>query len=308
MTMLSRRPSTVGFLIALWLGGLARAADLPPWVAAYIQPGAEKVAVVLFPITGGKAVVPLPGKLAQTFIVYGSTDGKALYLWEPGEISKLEFNPVRQMVVPGSSGLGRVWSLTVVAATGHIFFSGMAGGYCGTFEVNPADGTQRAVLEGGAPVCGGGGGVVSPDGARSVRHVRGELRVTDLRTGASQVVSGFKDETVTEELNWLNATAWSPDGRWISVVDASGRVTLIGVDDFGRRKRLGSTAGGVAASWSPDSRYLLVSKPGLGCALSLYFVSLEAVDIETGRRIEIGSSRCQVTGGWVGWLDPSVAQ
>jgi hypothetical protein len=201
-----------------------------------------------------------------------------------------------------------MWSLTVVAATGRIFFSGMAGGYCGTFEVNPADGTQRAVLEGGAPVCGGGGGVVSPDGTRSVRHVRGELRVTDLRNGASQVVSGFKDEATTEELNWLNSTAWSPDGRWISVVDASGRVTLIDADDFGRRKRLGSTAGGVAVSWSPDSRYLLVSKSGLRCTSSLYFVSLEAVDIETGRRIEFGSSRCQVTGGWAGWLDPSIAQ
>lgn len=310
MTMSMRRLWTTALLSGVWIGAESAATDAPSWAAAYIQPGLEKPVITLFPIAAAKLRVPLPeGMRNLGFCTFG-LDGKTIYVQNhPAEaIIKLEFHPLREAVIPGTSGFASIWSLAIVERSGHIVISGIAAGQCGTFEIDPKAGTRRALLAGAYPLCGGGGGEVSPDGQRAVRHVMGNLRLTDLGTGTSRVVKGFGSSTTTDDVTWLHSMAWSPDGRWISVVDQDRRIFLIDSDDIERRRHLASSSGGVSVTWSPDSRYLLVPKSGFRCALYLYFVSLDAVDVQTGRRTKIRSSRCEVSSGWVGWIDPSIAQ
>jgi hypothetical protein len=101
--------------------------------------------------------------------------------------------------------------------------------------------------------------------------------------------------------------AWSPDGRWISAIKDDGRIVLIDSDDTERRRDRGP-AGGGPVEWSPDSKYMLAPRSQLRCALSLYFESLEAIEVETGKRILIKTSRCEVGPGWSGWIDPAIAR
>lgn len=308
MTISMRRLWTIALLSGFWIGAESAATDAPSWAAANIQPGLEKPVITLFPIAAPKLMVPLPAGLRNLGFCTFGVDGKTIYVQNhPAEaITKLEFNPLRETAIPGTSGFASIWSLAVVKRSGRIVISGSAGGQCGTFEIDPIARTRRALLAGAYPLCGGG--EVSPDGQRAVRHVMGNLRLTELGTGASRVIKGFGSSTTTDDVTWLHSMAWSPDGRWISVVDQDRRIFLIDSDDIERRRHLGSSSGGVSVIWSPDSRYLLVPMSGFRCALYLYFVSLDAVDVETGRRTRIKSSRCEVSSGWVGWIDPSIAQ
>ncbi len=285
-------------------------ANASSWAAAYIQPGLGKPLVTLFTIAGTKLTVPLPMGLGNLGFCSFGLDGKTIYTQSQSgrPVTKVEFNPLRETVIPGTSGLESVWSMATVESSGHFVISGLADGQCGTFEVDPKAGTRRTLLAGAYPLCGGGGGAVSPDGQRAVRHVMGNLRLTELRSGVSRVIKGFGSSSTQDDVAWLHNVAWSPDSRWISVVDQDRQISLINSDDMERRRNLGSSSSGVSVSWSPDSIYLLVPKSGFRCALYLSFVSLQAVDIETGKRIKIESSRCEVTGGWVGWIDPSIAE
>lgn len=300
--------------LCIWLAVLcsklvSSAVDAPPWAAAYIDTASETPAAILFPVAGSKLTVALPDEIRNSAVSAFGPEGQSIYVSEPGEgIVRINFNPVRQTTIRGTSGLGSIWSLTVARVSGLIFVSGMASGQCGTFEINPETSTRRVVLAGAYPLCGGGGGVVSPDGKRAVRRFRGNLLMTELGTGASHVVKGFEDKAIAGDVPWLHRVAWSPDGRWISVVDGKGSIVLIASENTDRRKLIGTSAGGAPVSWSPDSRYLLAHKSGLRCALYLYFDSLEAIDIETGSTFGIRSSHCEVGSGWAGWIDPAIAQ
>jgi WD40 repeat protein len=44
--------------------------------------------------------------------------------------------------------------------------------------------------------------------------------------------------------SWFGKIAWSPDGRWISVVGEDGQIVLIDSNDTRRQKHLGSSSGG----------------------------------------------------------------
>lgn len=260
-------------------------------------------------MAGPKLTITLPDEIRNSTVSAFGLDGQSIYLSEPGEgIIRIDFNPIRKTTIRGSSGLGSIWSLTVVERSGLTFVSGTASGQCGTFEINPTTGARRVLLAGAYPLCGGGGGVVSPDGKRAVRHIRGDLFITELGTGANRIIKGFEDKATPDDVSWLHKLAWSPNGRWISVVEANGRIVLIASDETDRRKYLGNSAGAAPVSWSPDSRYLLVHKSGLRCALYLYFDSFEAIDIETGTTIAIKSSRCEVSSGWAGWVNSAIAR
>lgn len=288
------------------LGARAGAAAVPKWEAVDIQTASQEPSVTLFPITGPKSTVRLPEGLRNSTVIGFGPDGRAIYIKTGDGIIMVEFNPLRQTIVPGSAGLGSISSVTI-AGSGHIFVSGMAGGRCGTFDIDPRSGTQRVVLAGAYPQCGRAEGVVAPDGRRAVRHVVGHLLITELGTGGSRTIGGFESKEASDDFAWFRRIAWSPDGRWISVVGDDGQIVLIDSDDTQRRRRLGSSSGG-PVSWSPDSKYVLVSKSELRCSLYLYFSSLEAVEVETGKRIGIKSSRCEVGAAWFGWLEPSIGQ
>jgi hypothetical protein len=119
--------------------------------------------------------------------------------------------------------------------------------------------------------------------------------VLDLRTGSSSPIGpGTK---------WA---AWSPDGRWISAVQGKIGV-LMDATDPSRRRRLTRADGPMI--WSPDSKQVLLEKSQISCWASLYGVSLEAVDIKSGKRVLIRSSHCNVLLGSGGfWIASEVVR
>ncbi len=77
---------------------------------------------------------------------------------------------------------------------------------------------------------------------------------------------------------------------------------LIDATDISRRSNLGPSGNG-SVQWSPDSKYLLLSKSELRCAPNLYSQSLEVIDVESGHRLVIKNSRCRISVPAVGWMD-----
>jgi hypothetical protein len=103
---------------------------------------------------------------------------------------------------------------------------------------------------------------------------------------------------------------WSPDGKWIAAVltgmPGADSVVVISAKSPALARRLGRAEG--APVWSPDSRFLLTEKSQLSCALTLYGVSLQMIDVATGKRSLIVSSRCKVAVGTFFWVNSNVVQ
>ena len=92
-------------------------------------------------------------------------------------------------------------------------------------------------------------------------------------------------------------SSWSPDGRWIAALEDGGksRTVLFDARKFLRAKTLGESE----VQWSPDSRYLLAVN-GSGCSDESGTVQI--MDVRSGARATVESSKCQVyqpTAGWV---------
>jgi hypothetical protein len=267
-----------------------------PYVAADLHPGESGFVLTLYPLVGPQMTIPVPD-LPKTFNVIGySSDGGAIYIQTkdshglPDGITRVELGPMRLVTVRGSLGLGDVWYLT--DSQPKIFGSGAFDGHCGAFEIDPSSGSFRALRIWPYPNCGGMVGLAGPvstDGRRVLSHQGSELRVLNLGSGVAYSLG-----------TGLSEGSWSPDGRWIAAWGA-GRIVVIDSDNPSHRRNLGKCCDG-GAHWSPDSKYLLLSKLELRCTLSLYFASLEVLEVETGKRTVIQSSRCK-TGGWVGWID-----
>jgi hypothetical protein len=244
--------------------------------------------------------IPLPPLPRPFNVITFSSDGRAIYVkkaapFRPSDgIIKIEFKPMHLVTIPGSLGLGDIWYLTDSSMSMKIFVSGSFGGRdpgrCGVFAIDPASGSFRNLRTGSYPDCGGGVGPISPDGLRVLTHRGNELEVLNLESGLTYSIGAG-----------LSMGSWSPDGRWIAAW-GGGRLKLIDPESPSRQRKLGASGEG-AAKWSPDSKFLLLEKSELRCAPYLYYGSLEAVDVETGKRTIIKSSRCNA-GGWVGWIDP----
>jgi hypothetical protein len=116
----------IGGLIGLWLGAPVRAADYPAWLAADLNPDPPTPEFALFPIRGPRLIVPLPESLRNRTISVFGAEGKAVCALTARGIIKVEFNPLRQEIIPGSSEVSSIWSLTVVRESGHVFVSGLA--------------------------------------------------------------------------------------------------------------------------------------------------------------------------------------
>lgn len=287
-----------------------------PYVAADLHTGSadagggpsSSFVLTLYPLDGNSVTIPLPAALPKTLnVIAFSSDGRAIYVQKgaplgPSDgILKIEFKPTRLLTVPGSLGLSAFY-LTDSPQSTKVFVSGASRSgirlwHCGAFEIDLSYGSFRELRIGDHPQCSVGGeltGPVSMDGRRVLSHQGNELDVLNLQTGLAYSLGAG-----------LSEGSWSPDGRWIAAWGA-GRIVAIDADNASHRKDLGKCCDG-GAHWSPDSKYLLLSKRELRCTLSLYFASLEVLDVETGKRTVIKSSRCN-TGGWVGWIDRRVLE
>jgi WD40 repeat protein len=306
--------------IALAMAGLGRwdlrtvRAASPSFCAAYIHPGDHGPALTLFPMEGPEVSISLPAGLSRNLRVNAfSPEGKAVYVQNASRssdgIRKIEFKPERQSIIPGSVGLGPIWHLTVAQPSGRIFVSGISGSGrkadCGTFEIDLNAATFRTLLAGLYPDCGGGAGDISPDGKRVLRFSGKELSVVDLETGDVRAIKGVGRGLSQEQVTWSRKIVWSPDGRWISAILSHNKIVLIDATNMSQRRNLGASGNG-PVEWSPDSKYLLLSKSELRCFE--YFESLQTLDVETGRRSTIKSSHCKIGPGWVGWIDPEAVR
>jgi WD40 repeat protein len=133
---------------------------------------------------------------------------------------------------------------------------------------------------------------LSTDNKRAVATQNGRLAVIDLVRGT---VEPLGDD--------LFIAAWSPDGRWLAALKKGegGHTIIMDAATLSRRRVLGPSE----LDWSPDSHYLLGIKQHDRCGP--YYGTLEAIDVESGARTTIESSKCQVNQATTGWVINDVA-
>jgi hypothetical protein len=238
---------------------------------------------------------------ALGYVAFGP-DGKALYATagsDPGKqnearrgLLKIEFNPTRVSNVPGSLEFG-IFNMAVSRREDKIVISGLrlqeGSPSCGVFELTLPGGDVRQVLH--IPDCEYRSGwtdlSLSPSGEQAVARHNYGLELINLVNGTIKVIGAEF---------WTGA--WAPDGKWIAALDNKSQLFLIDPSNLSQRRRLGGTGGGV--HWSPDSRYLLLFKDQLFCGI--YFYTIETLELATGKRSVVRSSRCKIMGGATGWV------
>jgi hypothetical protein len=251
----------------------------------------------IFRFSGGEEEPALPADLAP--VIY-APDGKSLYGFQsrtrPG-LLKLDLDTMKLSVVPGSTGLPGAAGVAISPDEQRIILSGNydIGGSttCGLFELRPTTGNLSLLVENSD--CGPEKGLsmwmdlsLSADGERVVVRSRSGMRIIDL-----------VKRTITPLSEEYAAGAWSPDGRWLSVVEAVGQQRTILLD--AKTLKGERTLGNSTARWSPDSRYLLALAPD---SCGPYWFTFQVLDVATGQRLAVSGSRCKVNLNTEGWVRP----
>ena len=239
-----------------------------------------------------------------------SADGRTIYgivgpNGGPRRLSAITINPSRLTRLPHSDEFNNYFnSLTVDTAGDKTVISAMYGQsavqQCGLFELDITMGTIEKIIDNLGSGCdylsSWSDLSISPDGTRVVGTARkGQVGVVNLK------------EHRVEKLWAGTAASWSPDGKWIAALSFAEQmeIELIRTSDLSLQRRLGSDETG-RVDWSPDSRYLLVFSNGF-CGLGTGYVgSLQTLDIETGQRLTIESSKCRVNLMSTGWVSDDV--
>ena len=264
--------------------------------------------LLLFPSAGPDTSVVLPvGLLTNFLILCFSADGQAIYgqtnnpARSTGEILRIDLKSMRQSAVPGSAGFKTIWHMTVSLPPTRIFVSGCAHTSrieCGAFEIDPQSGTQKRLISGDlgpvqnlGPVC--------PDGRMIAVPIGKKLCLLNLETGLTRSKNTVASGMLSAAGTWISQCAWSPDSRWLVAV-GDRRIALIDASEPVPPRYLGP--GYWRIEWSPDSKYLLVRRPQLSCAPTLYGQSLEIIDRDTGKRVPVKGSHCRISGGAFGWV------
>jgi len=133
---------------------------------------------------------------------------------------------------------------------------------------------------------------LSPDNERAVATQNGRVELIDIIHGTIQPLG--------EE---FFMGAWSPDGKWLAALEKGerGRTVLMDANNFARRRILGPSE----LIWSPDSRYLLGMKQHDQCGP--YQGTVEMINVETGERGTIKSSKCQINQASIGWVSRDIS-
>lgn len=258
----------------------------------------------LFPSAGSSVKnIPLPFPLGL-FVV--DPDGKALYAQAGIEspvarpkagIFIVELHPVRASLIRGSTVFRSSYSLAISAHRDLMLVSGSywngTSPACGVFEFVLKDASVRQIL---STNCNSDAAwtdlSLSPDGLEAVATDRGRLGLIDLaKKSVTSIAQGFR------------RAAWSPDGKWIAAQEASAPedTVLFETHMFTRARTLGNSG----VLWSPDSRYLLAWKSQLLCGP--YHFTLEKVDVRTGDRQTIQSSKCKVIESSGAWMSAEIS-
>ncbi len=287
--------AVVGLFISGCSGG--QSATYAYSAAMYTSTFGVSQELEVFPFVGKAFRIPLPFPLG---VLECSPDGRAMYasafnpLNRPGSLGlyKIEFSPFRVAPVAGSNVLGYD-SFAFTADQDKIVVAG--GGLatpCGIFELDLRDGRVKTIVFGSPcdplnSLAHWGDLSLSTDGRRATAFRYHHLELIDLVTAKVTVLEG------------LEFAAWSPDGKWLAVMkEGSDDTILLDARTLTRRRNIGATS----LKWSPDSRYLLNEKFPLLCGLG-EIGTLETVDVNTGVRREITSSRCKINMATLGWVN-----
>jgi hypothetical protein len=275
----------------------------------------DRQALTVFPIEGEAIGIPLPFDRCK---VAFSPTATALYAIRrttsargdtaESSIVKIEFNPTRLTTLIESVNLG-VNSFAVSMREDKLVIAGarLEGGkrVCGLFEIRLPGGNARQILD--SKDCGLSPWrelSLSPTGELAVAHSGAQLQLIDLVRGTVKVLPSEFSKG-----QWSTGAAWSPDGKWIAVLESRwrGRTFLLDANDFSKRRILARGRGyhRMTPVWSPDSHYLLRGKMQLRCGIGIDLdppYSLEIVNVDTGKKTAIRSSKCKMDNGIAGWL------
>jgi WD40 repeat protein len=252
----------------------------------------------MYPMRGPSTNIELPGVSPNVFTARSTADGRTIYAANAtpkSGVTKIEFNPLRVSTVEGSREFiilrdvrvlsrGKIGGIASTRSEGRLRF--------GAYSLDPVELIYLQDLEQTGRLID-----ISPDMKRAsivsgdgrIRPL--EIRVLDLESSGQSVIKGVR------------GGYWSPDGRWMAVI-RDGRLELLDAATLQRKRELGSVE--MMGVWSPDSRYLLFFKSQFSCAATLYGRSLEVLNVESGKRITIASSHCDVVAGALTWLDASI--
>lgn len=254
-------------------------------------------AIYIFP-TGGKAFsIRLPSGVPPTANLIGfDSSGRSAYLQIPSaavlhqsdELIRVDLSPVGLFSVPGSGGLGDIFSLTNSLSGNLLVAAAYGQGLCGAYEIDALRGTHRPIWTTPArPDCRFGAVRVEPDGKRVLIGDNVGFKVIDPVTGAV-ALSGINGRG-----------AWSPDGNWFAI-STKGGITLFDGKTFSVRRHFVSSVHGYLV-WAPDSKRILFPQQQRGCEDD--FESLAILDVVSGSEWVISSSHCMITGSQIGWID-----
>jgi WD40 repeat protein len=318
--VLASAVTVLRLVLAQQNSGSAGSRDYAPAVIAAGAYGMDEQNITVFPLDREVFSLHLPFPLGRFAF---SADGKVLYAEATGEspkeragrrltslptsprLERIEFNPTRRTPVAGSVGLGVIHSLAVSRLQDKLVFSlghprsGEVG--CGIFELSLQDGKVRRVIENLDCPPGLHNYLsawlkisLSPDGRNVVAVRKHRLELIDLTQATVKVLGdGFAK------------AAWSPDGKWIAALEYRAqewRTVLIDTSNFVIRRTLANSD----VEWSPDSRYLLSHQEDSPCENNLG--TLEAIDVENGRRITVDSSRCKVNEATTTWVSSRIGR
>ncbi len=274
----------------------------------------EPPKLVVFPPSGRQVVIPLALPSLLRFSAF-TQDGRAIFATintitsprtsdhparlGPPRLIRVDLGPVRVTKVADLVGLDAVFGLVIAQRGDRIVFTGAGwkGNLgCDLFEIEPSGGNFKMLLSNFGCAVGG----ISPDGDKMLVQRGDGLAIIDLATGvAVQLGTGL----------WKGA--WSPDGRWIAALQLDprseqpsprlSRTIRIDAHDFSRRRDMGGRAD-TEVTWSPDSRYLLYSEWQPPCSHG-DDPTLLMMDIESGKRVIVNESKCNVNGSRrIGWV------
>jgi len=253
----------------------------------------------------GERLLKIPVALSPTIF---SRDGRSLYGFDRSRagLLKLDLEDMRLSVVSGSLDLRGAAGIAISPGNERIILSGNypLGNLmvCGIFEITSSAAKLRLIVEN--KDCGPQAGSapaglemwsdlsLSSDGDRLLVHNRSGLQIADL---VNRTLSPLPGD--------FSAGSWSPDGRWLAVVEASGgkRTILLDAKTLTQQRSYATSL----ARWSPDSRYLLAWAADL---CDPYWFTFAVIDVKSGERLTVNSSKCKVNLSTAGWIEGGVLE
>jgi hypothetical protein len=270
-----------------------------PYSVAFVDYRAQ---LEVFPTAAKEFSISLP--IALSRITY-APDGRSLYGFSPPRkqstsagLLRVQLNPIQVTSIPETAEFGMVNDVAVSARQDRFVFSARrmaeSSPACGIFELDLRSGMVRKIV--GNSTCEYPLSWVrlslSPDTKRLVAFRKPRLELIDMEQGA---IRSLGEEYI--------AGAWSPDGKWLAVLERGGNNRTVLLDALSlTRKRVFGTSN---VQWSPDSRFLLGVRSEQ-CTPEL--ASLVVIDVQNGKETILEGSHCKIDLNTTGWVNSDVGR